>query len=65
MKNLFTLIAILSAFTWSVAYFGYHEGGFIHIFLGTAFLAALIRIIQETFYYKQRLAKRALLLVVR
>jgi biotin transporter BioY len=60
MKNLLSVVSILSASIWGIGYFHYHTAGFIHIFLFAAVLAAFVRIVQEVYYMKRRQSKLAL-----
>ena len=61
MKNLLSQVGIFSALTWGIGYFHYNEGPFIHIFLVIAVLILAIKVIQEIFYMKKRIAQQALL----
>ena len=65
MKNVLSLLTVFSLFIWAIAYFMYHEKGFIHIFLVIAALASSIRVIQEVYYEKRRFAKSTLVRAVK
>jgi len=45
MSNLLYLIAIILIILWAVGYLGYNAGGLIHILLGIAIVAILLRLI--------------------
>jgi hypothetical protein len=50
MGTLLYPFAIILIIVWSIGFIGYGAGGFIHIFLVIAFIAVIIRVIQESKY---------------
>jgi hypothetical protein len=46
MGNLLYFIAVVLVIFWAVGFFAYSAGGLIHILLGIAIVAILLRVIQ-------------------
>jgi hypothetical protein len=47
MKYLFYLIALILILSWSIAFVGYGRGGFVHILLVFAIMAAAMEVFLE------------------
>ena len=46
MGNLLYIIAVVLIIAWAIGFIGYSAGGIIHIFLVSAIIAILIRVIR-------------------
>ncbi len=46
MGNILYIIAVILVIGWAVGFFGFHAGGLIHILLGIAVVAILLRLIR-------------------
>jgi Family of unknown function (DUF5670) len=46
MGNILYIIAVILLIGWAIGLFGFQAGGFIHVLLVIAIVAALVRVIQ-------------------
>jgi hypothetical protein len=46
MGNILYIIAVILVIGWLIGYFGFNAGGLIHILLGIALVAILLRLVQ-------------------
>ncbi len=46
MGNVLYIIAVILVIGWLVGYFGFNAGGLIHVLLGIALIAIILRLVQ-------------------
>ncbi|HTL81946.1 MAG TPA: lmo0937 family membrane protein [Bacteroidia bacterium] len=45
MNNLLYILAVILIIAWAIGFWGFNAGGLIHILLGIAIIAVLLRVI--------------------